>query len=147
MLALTARTPGGLAFGARLLRIGWLRRNPLLLGQMARDPIPDDLVRSWTEPLLTSAGVRRDLRANARQRFDRPRLVSDTEALREFTGPMLVLWSSDNTVMPPEHGRRLADLVQHATRVDVPGALVLSPLDEPERVAGEVGAFLERTRA
>ena len=53
-----------------------------------------------------------------------------------------MLWSPDNKVMPPEHGRRLADLIPHATLVEIPDAYVLSMLDQPEAVAAAMSAFL-----
>jgi pimeloyl-ACP methyl ester carboxylesterase len=53
-----------------------------------------------------------------------------------------VLWSPDNKVMPPQHGRRLAALIPRARYAEIPGAYVLSMLDEPEAVAQEMGAFL-----
>jgi pimeloyl-ACP methyl ester carboxylesterase len=142
MVSLAARLPGGLQLAARQLRVGWLRRLPLLYGQMARRPVPDELVRRWTEPVLRDPAVRRDLRAYARSRLDKPALIRDTEALRRFRGDALVLWSPDNRIMPPAHGRRLADLIPRARYAEVPGAYVLSTLDEPEAVAREIGEFL-----
>jgi pimeloyl-ACP methyl ester carboxylesterase len=142
MVALAIRLPGGLQFAARQLRIGWLRRLPPLFGQMARRPLPDQLVRDWTEPLLGYPLIRRDLTAYCRTRFDKSQLIQDTEALRRFTGDALVLWSPENQVMPPEHGRRLAELLPAGRYAEIPGAYVLSMLDEPEAVAREIGAFL-----
>jgi pimeloyl-ACP methyl ester carboxylesterase len=142
MVALAVRLPGGLQFAARQLRIGWLRRLPPLFGQMARRPLPDQLVRDWTEPLLADPLIRRDLTAYCRTRFDKSQLIQDTEALRRFTGDALVLWSPENRVMPPEHGRRLAELLPAGRYAEISGAYVLSMLDEPEAVAREIGAFL-----
>jgi pimeloyl-ACP methyl ester carboxylesterase len=142
MLKIAIRIPGALRLVARQLRVGRLRRLPLLFGQMARRPLPDDLVRGWTEPLLRDDGVHRDLLAYCRTRLVESDLVRDTEALRGFTGPALVLWSPDNRVMPPEHGRRLAGLLPAGRYAEVPGAYVLSMLDEPETVAREIGGFL-----
>jgi pimeloyl-ACP methyl ester carboxylesterase len=144
MVALAARLPAGLQLAARQLRVGWLRRLPMLYGQMARRPVPDELIRRWTEPVLGDPGVRRDLLAYARGTFDKAALVRDTEALRGFQGDVLVLWSPDNRVMPPEHGPRLAALLPRGRYAEVPGAYVLSPLDEPEAVARQMGAFLTR---
>ncbi|MCA6091240.1 alpha/beta hydrolase [Streptomyces sp. SCA3-4] len=141
-LTLAVRLPGGLRFAARQLRIGPLRRLPMMFGQMARRPLPDDLVHRWTEPLLRNPGVRRDLLAYCRGPLDRKELVRDTEALRRFAGDALVLWSPDNRVMPPEHGRRLAELLPAGRYAEVPGAYVLSMLDEPGIVAREIGRFL-----
>ncbi|MFI9235749.1 alpha/beta fold hydrolase [Streptomyces sp. NPDC053079] len=142
MVSLAARLPGGFQLAARQLRLRPLRRLPVLLGQMARRPLPDDLVRRWTEPLLRDARIRRDLLAYCRSPFDKPELVRHTEALARFTGDALVLWSPDNRVMPPAHGRRLADLLPAGRYAEVPGAYVLSMLDEPEAVAREIGRFL-----
>jgi pimeloyl-ACP methyl ester carboxylesterase len=66
MVALAVRLPAGLQLAARQLRVGWLRRLPPLPGQMARRPVPDELVRRWTEPVLGDPDVRRDLLAYAR---------------------------------------------------------------------------------
>jgi pimeloyl-ACP methyl ester carboxylesterase len=142
MVALAVAVPGGLRLAARQLRIGWLRRLPLLFGQMARRPLPDELVRGWTEPVLHQPGVRRDLLTYCRSNFDGPTLTRHTEALRGFGGEALVLWSPDNKVMPPEHGHRLAELLPRARYAEVPGAYVLSMIDEPETVASEISQFL-----
>jgi pimeloyl-ACP methyl ester carboxylesterase len=92
--------------------------------------------------VLDDPAVRRDLLAYCRGPLDKPSLVRDTEALRRFRGDVLVLWSPDNRVMPPEHGRRLAELIPGARYAEIPGAYVLSMLDEPQAVARELGAFL-----
>lgn len=145
MVGIAARVPGGLQLACRQLRIGWLRRTPLLLGQMARHPIPDELVRGWTEPVLRNAGVRRDLIAYARSPFHKPTLIRDTEALSRFKGDALVLWSPANRMMPPEHGPRLAELLPNARYAEIPDAYVLSMLDAPKAVAHEIGRFLTNT--
>jgi pimeloyl-ACP methyl ester carboxylesterase len=147
MLALAARLPAGLQMAARQLRIGWLRRLPLLYGQMARRPVPGGLIRRWTEPVLRDPGIRRDLLAYCRGPFNKAALIADTEALRRFQGDVLVLWSPDNKVMPPAHGHRLAALIPRARYAEIPGAYVLSMLDEPEAVAREMGKFLTSTLA
>jgi pimeloyl-ACP methyl ester carboxylesterase len=142
LLVLAVRLPAGLQLAARQLRIGWLRRLPLLYGQMARRPVPGELIRRWTEPVLSDPGIRRDLLAYCRGRFDEAELIRDTEALRRFQGDVLVLWSPDNRVMPAAHGHRLAALMPRARYAEIPGAYVLSMLDEPEAVAREMGTFL-----
>jgi pimeloyl-ACP methyl ester carboxylesterase len=109
---------------------------------MARRPLDDALVRGWTEPALRDAGIRRDLLAYTRTKFAPGPLIADTEALRGFGGDALVLWSPDNKMMPPEHGPRLAALFPRGRYAEIPGAYVLSMLDEPEAVARHIGAFL-----
>ncbi|WAC54334.1 alpha/beta fold hydrolase [Gordonia sp. SL306] len=147
MATLATKLPGGITLAARQLRIGWLRRTPLLFGWMVRRPIPDDVVRRWTDPCLTNAGVRRDLEKYAATTFADAELIRDTEALAEFGGDALVLWSPENRVMPPEHGRRLADLIPNARYAEIHDAYVLSMLDQPAAVAREIGTFLARVPA
>ena len=147
MVALAVRLPGGLQLAARQLRVGWLRRLPVLYGQMARRPVPGELIRRWTEPVLSDPGIRRDLLAYCRGPFEKAALIRDTEALRRFHGDVLVLWSPDNKVMPLAHGRRLAALMPQARYAEIPDAYVLSMLDEPEAVAREMGAFLTAVSA
>jgi pimeloyl-ACP methyl ester carboxylesterase len=142
MVMVAAAVPGGLTLAARQLGNGWIRRLPMIYGQMARRPLPDDLVRAWTKPLLGNPAIGRDLRAYCRTTFQRDQLVRDTEVLAKFTGDALVLWSPDSRVMPPEHGHRLANLLPNSRYAEIPGAYVLSMLDEPEAVAREIGGFL-----
>ena len=141
-IAVAMRVPGGLRLGARQLRVRWLRRLPVFLGQMARRPIPDRMIHSWTEPILRDPLIQRDLLVYLNTPFDKAALIRDTEALREFTGDALVLWSPDNRVMPPDHGRRLAELLPASRYAEIPNAYVLSMLDEPEAVAREITTFL-----
>ena len=142
LVALAVRIPGGIQLAARQLRVGWLRRLPFLYGQMARRPVPDELIRRWTEPVLSDPDIRRDLLAYCRGGFDKAALIRDTQALRRFHGDVLVLWSPDNKVMPPAHGHQLAALIPRARYAEIPGAYVLSMLDEPDAVAHEIGTFL-----
>lgn len=142
MAALAARVPGGIKLAALQLRVPWLRRTPMLFGQMAKYPLSDELVRGWTGPALHDRQVRRDLRTYARTKFDKNALIADTETLAKFDGPVLVLWSPENVVMPPAHGHRLADLMPNARLVEIDDAYVLSMLDQPEAVAGAMTTFL-----
>ncbi|MFW0795931.1 alpha/beta hydrolase [Gordonia sp. CPCC 205515] len=143
MATLATKLPGGITLAPRLIRVGWLRRTPLLFGWMTRKPMSDDLVRRWTEPSLTSAGVRRDLEKYTATVFDSAELIRHTEALSGFGGEALVLWSPTNKVMPPEHGRQLSDLIPQARYAEIRDAAVLSMLDQPAEVAREIGAFLK----
>ncbi|PXW32470.1 UNVERIFIED_CONTAM: pimeloyl-ACP methyl ester carboxylesterase [Williamsia faeni] len=146
MAVVAATMPGGITFALRQFRSRILRRTPMVLGLMAKKPIPDDIITSWTDPGLASADVRRDVLAYARgTKFDKRALIADTEQLREFTGPVLVLWAPETNVMRREHGRRLADLAPNGKLVEVHDAYVLIMLDQPERTAELIAEFLQTT--
>ena len=70
----------------------------------------------------------RTLRSIARQRTI---LLEAAEALPAFDRPALVVWAQRDRVMPPEHGRRLAELLPHGRLVEIPGSCTLVPLDQP----------------
>ena len=141
VLWLATRTTGTVAFALRQMRISWLRRLPMMFGQMSRKPIPQDVFEGWTNAALADPRIRRDLIRYCRSRFDKPELIRATNALADFTGPAMVLWS-DNNVMPTAHGQRLADLLPNGQLRHIEDARVLVMLDQPERTAAEIGRFL-----
>ncbi|MFJ4650730.1 alpha/beta fold hydrolase [Nocardia sp. NPDC088792] len=134
--------PGGVLLALKQFRIGWIRRSPLMFGWMARKPLPDELVHGWTEPGLRDKRIRRDLLGYAGIDIDKNAYIANTEALRGFSGDALILWSAQDKVMPPEHGRRLAELIPNARLVEIDDAYVLSMLDQPRAVAAAMSAFL-----
>lgn len=146
MAALAVRLPGGMTMAARQLRVRWMRRLPPLFGQMAAQPLADDLVHRWTESLLRDPAIRRDVITYGRTKFDKQTLIRDTEALANFHGDVLVLWSPDNKVMPKDHGVKLANIFPNARYSEIRGAYVLSMLDQPELVASHLSEFLLTNR-
>ncbi|MFE3190407.1 alpha/beta fold hydrolase [Nocardia sp. NPDC059240] len=134
--------PGGVTLGLKQLRISWLRSSPLLFGWMARYPLSDELVHGWTEPGLRDKRIQRDMLAYGRSKRSKAELIANTEALRNFSGEALILWSSAGKVMPREHGRRLAELIPKARLVEIDDAYVLSMIDQPDAVAAAMSEFL-----
>jgi pimeloyl-ACP methyl ester carboxylesterase len=59
--------------------------------------------------------------------------------------PMMVIWGSADPVIPVDHGRAVLDLVPSAKLVELEGAGHFPQLDEPYRVARELGTFLDET--
>jgi pimeloyl-ACP methyl ester carboxylesterase len=138
---LASRSTLTVSLAMRQLKIGWLRRQWLMFGQMAKKPVPQDIVDDWLAAGLADRQIRRDLVKYCRTKFDGKDLTRATNRLADFTGPALVLWS-ENPVMPAGHGDRLAALLPHGELRQVQDAYVLVMLDQPEQTAREIGAFL-----
>jgi pimeloyl-ACP methyl ester carboxylesterase len=138
---LASRSTGTVSLAMRQLNIGWLRRQWLMFGQMAKKPVPQDIVDAWFTAGLADKQIRRDLVKYCRTKFDGADLIRATNRLAEFTGPALVLWSR-NPVMPADHGERLAALLPEAQLRHVDDAYVLVMLDQPEQTAERIGEFL-----
>ena len=144
--ALAGRVPGGLFLAAQALRIRPLRGMPTVLGRMLTAPIPHELVDGWIVPLRTNRGVRRDLARYIRT-TDEGSLDAITGDLAELDVPVLVAWTTDDLVMPAEHGPRLASLVPDGRYVEIADSRTLVPLDQPTVLASLVREFLRDTPA
>ena len=84
--------------------------------------------------------MRRDVAKYVRT-SDYQGLEEAAAALAHFDRPTLVLWASEDKVMPPEHGRRLAAIIPNARHAEIDDAYTLLPLDQPDRVADHISQF------
>ena len=139
---LASRSTFTVSVAMRQLKIGWLRRQWLIFGQMAKKPVPQTIVDAWMAAGLADRRIRRDLVKYCRTKFHKADLVRATNRLADFDGDVLVLWSR-NPVMPDDHARRLAELTGGTLRY-VDDANVLVMLDQPQQTAREIGAFVTR---
>jgi pimeloyl-ACP methyl ester carboxylesterase len=140
------RLPGGIRFAMNQLRLRPLRRLPMTFGWMAKRPIPDEIMDAWLEPVLGQADVRRDLRKYVVSAKEGKRqLAAATQRLRAFDRPALVAWASEDRVMPPEHGRRLAELLPQGRLVEIADSYTLIPLDQPVELAGAIRTFVRES--
>jgi pimeloyl-ACP methyl ester carboxylesterase len=142
MAALSGRLPGGLSLMRLTLAARPLRRLPFIYGQMSKRGVPDELMRSWLEPLKVPE-IRRDLRkyvSGARQ--GRRDVLAATPALARFERPVLVVWGPDDRMMRPANGRRLADAFPNARLVEIRDSYVLMPIDQPVALADTLRRFI-----
>jgi pimeloyl-ACP methyl ester carboxylesterase len=109
---------------------------------MSKSEVPDDLLRSWLEPLARpeiQADVRRyvgDVRRGARD------MKAATAALASFEKPVLVVWDREGKMMPNEEGEALARAFPNSRLTWVDGSYTLMPIDQPEPLARELAAFV-----
>lgn len=140
LVKFAALVPGGIALMARSMKLKPLRRTPMALGWMSKRPVPDTIVDGWFTPLWTSAGVRRDLARYAKG-ARKQQMIDATARLGEFDRPALVVWATEDRMMPRDHGRRLADLLPDGRLVEIDDSYTLIPEDRPTALAAEIGAF------
>ena len=112
----------------------------MTFGRMTVRPIPKDMIREWTEGLISEPGVRRDVRQYVAT-TPQGCLMDAADRLRGFDKPALVIWPTDDRTMPRSHGARLADLLVHGRLIEVDDCSVLMPLDQPMRLADEIRTF------
>ena len=141
-LAMTGILPPAL-FGLFMqqMRLRPIRRLPIAFGWLTKRG--DATIARWMKPVLQQGEIRRDavrmLRAMARQ----PSLLVDTARdLPRFGRPALVVWASEDRVMPPEHGRQLAALLPDARLVEIANSYTLLSLDQPAEFARVIREFV-----
>jgi pimeloyl-ACP methyl ester carboxylesterase len=136
-------SPGMFGLFMQQMRLRPVRRAPIAFGWLTKRG--DASVAGWMRPVLTEPEIRRDtvqvLRACRAAAAGPGLLVETAERLTEFKHPALVIWASEDRVMPPEHGSRLAGLLPEARLVEVADSYTLIPLDQPARFAQIIREF------
>ncbi|MGW7518441.1 alpha/beta fold hydrolase [Streptomyces sp. NPDC054796] len=146
-MALICRVPGAVRLLTGLMRVPWFRNNRNGYGGMSLRGIPDEIMDDWFAPASRSKAIRRDFAKFAVSAPDRRTLLAWSERLREFDRPVLVVWATEDRLMPREHGPRLAELYPRGRLVEISDSSTLVPEDQPERLAEALTDFLTRTGA
>ena len=124
------------------MRLRPLRRLPISFGWLTKRG--DAATVRWIKPVLQQSEIRRDtvrvLRAAA---ADKHLMLDAAECLPSYDRPALVVWASGDRVMPPDHGRRLAELLPQGRLVEIPDSYTLMPLDQPTRLAQSIRDFTQ----
>ncbi len=136
-----ASSPRRFAVVMQALRLNVFRRAPMSWGWMSKRPVPKDVMNNWFEPATTDPLIRRDLAMYVKVVPPKEILLAWAEANREFDKPVLVVWATEDRVMPPEHGRRLAEVYPQSTLVELDDTYTLIPEDRPHELADAIGEF------
>jgi pimeloyl-ACP methyl ester carboxylesterase len=59
--------------------------------------------------------------------------------------PTLIVWGTDDPIIPVEHGRAAHELIPSSQLVEIEGAGHWPHLDEPDRLVEAIGEFMEET--
>jgi pimeloyl-ACP methyl ester carboxylesterase len=141
-LALTGTlSPRLFGLAMQQMRLRAVRRLPIAFGQLTARG--DAATARWMRPVLEQPAIRRDaVRAIRAAAADRGVLVDAARYLPTFDRPALVVWARGDRVMPPEHGRRLAELLPQGRLVEIDDSRTLLPLDQPLELARTIREFV-----
>jgi pimeloyl-ACP methyl ester carboxylesterase len=122
------------------MRVKPVRRLPIAFGWLTKRG--DAATARWMRPIQRQSGIRRDTVRVLRSIAAAPDLLVDAaKRLPDFDRPALVVWAAGDRVMPPAHGRRLAELLPQARLVEIGDSFTLVPLDQPSRLADAIREF------
>ncbi len=139
------RLPGGTRAFMWLMGTQLFRHGDCGYGSLTKRRIPDDVLDDWFGPATRSAAIRYDLRKFTAGTPARATLLDWASRLSSFTGPVLVMWAVEDTMMPVEHAQRLVEEFPDARLVLVEDSRTLISEDQPERFAAELRRFVTAT--
>lgn len=141
-LVLAGKLPPAL-FGLFMqqLRLRAMRRLPLAFGWLTKKG--DAATARWMKPVLRQRRIRHDtVRLLRAAKYDKKLILEAAQYLPKFDRPALIVWATQDRVMPPAHGRRLAEILPNARLVEVSDSYTLIPLDQPAAFADAVRTFV-----
>ena len=142
-LEVAARSRALMWLVAWSVRFKAVQRLPTAYGWVTREPIEPAIMRSFTDPVRTIPGVRRDLR-RLLQAVSTRYTHEAAGALPSFDRPALVLWADGDRIFPREHGRLLAQLLPQGRFELVADSRTFIPEDQPAALVERTRAFLAR---
>ena len=132
--------PGNAWLIAQSMRSPWFARLPIAFGRLTHRGLDRERLDLMFEPLRRSRGVCRDVVRLLRS-MDAADTRAAAAALGDVTIPVLVAWSADDRIFPPEHASRLVALLPHATASPIADSLAFSPIDQPAALAQRIADF------
>ncbi|MBY6368735.1 alpha/beta fold hydrolase [Rhodococcoides corynebacterioides] len=136
------RVPGGTRVFLRLLVTRFVRHDKRAWGGLSKAGIPDAVLDDWFAPATRSADIRRDLRKFCVGTPARSTLLEWASRLSTFDRPVLVVWATEDRMMPLSHARRLEQVFPNARRVQIDDSWTLLPVDQPHRFAAALRDFV-----
>ena len=118
-----------------------LQRSPLAYGALTRDRISDAVLDSWVLPARRDSLVRRDSGKFAAG-MDPDYTLAAAAKLQSLEIPVLLAWGEEDTFFHIGLAERLERIIPDAQLVRFPGAKTFLSLDEPERLADVIAAFI-----
>ncbi|WP_068156711.1 alpha/beta fold hydrolase [Rhodococcus phenolicus] len=140
-----ARMPGGFRVLMSVLGTRLGRRGPGTWGWMSKRPVPEQVYDAWFRPATVDRDVRRDVARYSVSAPPKKELLDLAAKSGQFAGPVLIVWATEDRMMPRDHGRRLADLFPDARLVEIDDSYTLLAEDQPEKLTAAITEFLAAT--
>jgi pimeloyl-ACP methyl ester carboxylesterase len=144
-LEVLSRVPGAIFVIGQSLRFKSVRHAPNGFGWLAKHNLDPELTRAWVEPALEDADVRRDV-AKVLRGISKHYTLEAAERLARFDRPTLIAWSPEDRFFKFEHAERLAETIPDARLVRIEDSWTYVSLDQPERLAQAISAFVRDTQ-
>jgi len=135
-----AKLPGGMLALSAPFRVPVIARGAF--APFARTKIPSELVASWMRPATSDKAIMRDLQ-KVTAGMNKRHTLAAAEKLQTSDIPLRLLWAPGDKYFPIKYAERLAGEVPNSQLVQIENAKTFVPLDQPQRVAEEIAAFVQ----
>ena len=142
-----AKVPGALSAAFLPMRLRAPRNLPNAYGLLTHGRLPHELIDEWIATYFASAGVRRDTRKVTAALGDDDFMLDVAARLTGFDKPALMAWAADDAFFPMEHAERLATILPQGRVARIEHSRTWVMLDQPDRTAGLVQAFVRDSAA
>lgn len=140
-MVVAARVPGVYTAMAQALRLRAARNLPNAYGRLTTSAPDDELLRSFVEPQIRDAGIRRDGRKFVAA-MDPAHTLAAAAKLPDLELPTILVWGSDDRFFTPADGRRLEATIPGARFIEVAEASTFVSIDRPDAVAEAIAEFI-----
>jgi pimeloyl-ACP methyl ester carboxylesterase len=136
-----ARVPGFVWTFVQAARSRRVLATRLGFGWLAKHGVPGAMSDRWLAPSRSDRRIRHDLRRFV-SAIDPRHTMAAAARLGSFSGPVLLVWASEDKVFLPSLAERLAGALSRPTLTWVADSYAFVPLDQPEVLARRVVDFL-----
>jgi pimeloyl-ACP methyl ester carboxylesterase len=143
-LPLAARIPGATTLLTQFLRVPPLRRAPFAYGVLTNLRLESELLADWVRPGLEDPAIRRDGRKFLRNSSP-AQTVQAARDLERFQAPTMFAWAPEDRWFRIAYAERLAAAMPNARVERIANAKTFVSLDQPERLAEVISAFVRET--
>lgn len=147
MIVRAMKVPGGLKLAMWMHQFHVMRRGPAAWGWMSKRPVPRAVMDNWFRPALKQPEIRRDMKKYGLSTPSKESLLDWAQRMRSFDRPVLIVWATEDKIMPRDHGRRLAELFPDSLLVEIEDSYTLISEDQPEVFTETLRDFLKETEA
>jgi pimeloyl-ACP methyl ester carboxylesterase len=135
------RFPNAIRTIAQLMRPRFAQRLPIAYGWLSKQPIDDDVMRSFLRPIQTDQRIRQEVAAVMRG-VDKRYTIQAAEQFAAFDKPVLIAWATEDRFFKLSSAERLARDFPNARLERIDESLTFVSIDQPRRLADLVGDFV-----
>jgi pimeloyl-ACP methyl ester carboxylesterase len=138
-LRIVPSVPGVAFLLGRSMQIAPIRKLPIAYGWVMKDLPPQEILDSYTRPLLDS-DIRRDAKKLLKG-ISKEHTLDAARRLGDLQQPVLLAWGGDDKLFPLSLAERLAEVLPDARVEVVAGARTFVAEDRPEELAQLIREF------